>query len=143
MMQYAELIKGLPPHQRSKIYRARDSAENFAEGVWAGESKWSDAKGWHTPFNDRGAATGFVYFVRTGSFVKIGFTSQNPYARMASLQTGCPIKLKMVGYVFADQELERNLHDELQAYRKEGEWFSLDSFEVRKAVRCVLNQDAR
>jgi hypothetical protein len=69
--------------------------------------------------------TGIVYFIRAeeSKRVKIGFTSTDPSARLATLQTGSPERLRLVAAVPGSMELERNLHEMLSASRIHGEWF--------------------
>lgn len=68
---------------------------------------------------------GFVYFItrEPGDRVKIGFTTSNPHARRAALQTGCPDPLDLVAYVPATDEEERRLHETFRELRVQGEWF--------------------
>jgi hypothetical protein len=69
--------------------------------------------------------SGFVYFIACEPLgaVKIGYTGGNPYARMASLQTGCPSPLKMLAFVPASLDDERRLHDSFAPLGIQGEWF--------------------
>lgn len=69
--------------------------------------------------------TGVVYFVRAeeSQRVKIGFTATEPAARVASLQTGSPERLRLVAAVPGSLELERALHELLRGSRIHGEWF--------------------
>lgn len=67
--------------------------------------------------------TGFVYIVQApGIGVKIGF-STNPVARLPGIQTGCPVKVHIVGLILGDRLLEKMLHQRLANYRLSGEWF--------------------
>lgn len=68
---------------------------------------------------------GKIYFIgcaETGR-VKIGFTRGNPYARLASLQTGAPTKLHMMAWMRGSFEDERAIHEQFAASRIRGEWF--------------------
>lgn len=82
--------------------------------------------------------TGVVYFARAEESrrVKIGFTATEPSARLASLQTGSPERLRLVAVVPGSIELERCLHDLLRASRLHGEWFD-DTIEVRALLAGV------
>lgn len=69
---------------------------------------------------------GWIYFILADgaeSFVKIGFSSFCPWARMAGLETGCPLKLKIIGLVRGNQRLEREYHAAFSSLHHRGEWF--------------------
>jgi Meiotically up-regulated gene 113 len=69
-----------------------------------------------------------IYFIgsRTGH-IKIGYTgSDSPADRLASLQTGNPTKLEILGQCPGDQGLERQLHQQFRDLRTTGEWFRSD-----------------
>ncbi|WP_324695475.1 GIY-YIG nuclease family protein [Novosphingobium sp. RL4] len=71
---------------------------------------------------------GHIYLLGTAEplAVKIGFTKQDPRVRLKQLQTGNPMKLKLLGWFPGTQREERGLHESLAAYRIGGEWFRLD-----------------
>lgn len=85
------------------------------------------------PLGDRryGAKRGgFVYFIgpeallcRSDPKVKIGFTTGSPFARLRSLQTGCPEFLDVWAFIAGTQELEAALHRTFDNLRSHGEWF--------------------
>jgi len=64
-------------------------------------------------------------------YVKVG-VSRSPEARLASIQTGCPIRIvagkaiKCTARVIA-VAMEASMHEELAAYRCSGEWFRFDA----------------
>lgn len=84
---------------------------------------------------------GYVYFIAPeallhrpkhdqGRVVKIGFTKSHPSARLAKLQTGCPLPLKLWAYTPGTVELEQALHRTFADLRHLGEWFyALDKLE--------------
>jgi hypothetical protein len=117
-------------------------ADNFIRGVCIGERSWSDVAVYEA--GAYGTATGFVYFIGIGdpyvSHVKVGFTRKNPIARMAGLQTGCPFKMRMLGYVFGNEAMEAELHDVLGADRTEGEWFEYSEY-VARVIEGELNSE--
>src|SRR5690348_1623199 len=86
-------------------------ADNFVRGVEVGERSWHEIE--HYEAGVYGTATGFVYFIGIGdpylTHIKIGFTRKNPFTRMAGLQTGCPFKMRMLGYVFGNEAMEAEL----------------------------------
>ena len=68
------------------------------------------------------AVQGYVYFLRVGERVKIGF-SRRPNARLSTLMTGLPGKLDSFVCVRGSRQDEQALHQRLAAYRQNGEWF--------------------
>jgi hypothetical protein len=42
---------------------------------------------------------------------------------LSALQTGSPLKLKVIGYVDGDKDLEKALHSEFSDKKIQGEWF--------------------
>lgn len=66
----------------------------------------------------------YVYVIRAGedSPIKVGL-AKDVQARMATLQTGNPRKLRVLYVLPGDLELEWQLHNRLQGQRLVGEWF--------------------
>lgn len=76
----------------------------------------------------------YVYIVHClgTDYYKIGISTIPPLARLANLQTGCPMNLSMI-HVFANlgaAELEREIHARLRQFRMRGEWFKLSKSEL-------------
>jgi hypothetical protein len=68
---------------------------------------------------------GFVYFIGRADgegLVKIGY-SDDPQGRLGQLQTGSPVELALIDTVPGSLEREAELHAELAASRRHGEWF--------------------
>lgn len=66
----------------------------------------------------------WVYFIEgegTG-MIKIG-VAENPYRRLAYLQIGSPVILRMLATVRGDASIEAELHDRFGESRAHGEWF--------------------
>lgn len=109
-----------------------EAAMGLLQGVREGRRRWSDISRVETVY---GTATGFVYFIAIGqpyiTHVKVGYTSKSPFVRMASLQTGCPFKMRLLGFCFGCERMEREIHDVLRDYRVEGEWFAWDDYPMR------------
>ena len=61
---------------------------------------------------------------KTG-MIKIG-RSKNPQKRLKQLQTGNPNKLKLIASFKGEGWKEKIVHERLDRYRLEGEWFSYD-----------------
>jgi hypothetical protein len=108
-------------------------ADNFVRGVQVGARSWTEIRDYEAGVY--GTATGFVYFIGIGdpylTHVKVGYTSKNPAARMASLQTGCPFKMRLLGFVFGNEAMEAELHDVLSHQNSSGEWFIYSDYVAR------------
>jgi hypothetical protein len=68
-------------------------------------------------------SVGYVYFLRMGPSVKIGF-SKKPWARIADLRTGFSRDFDSIVCVKGTMADERAIHRRFQAHRITGEWFS-------------------
>lgn len=68
-----------------------------------------------------------VYFLTTEKqeSIKIGF-SNDPYKRLATLQTSHPDKLYYLRILEGDISIEKNLHNKFKHLRINGEWFLYD-----------------
>lgn len=68
-----------------------------------------------------------VYFIATSClrFVKVGVAA-DPHARLAALQTGCPVPLRLIGEILGGRAEERSLHTLFRAHRAHGEWFRVE-----------------
>lgn len=64
-----------------------------------------------------------VYFLRAGEFIKIGKATGSPQSRVASLKTGCPFPIDVIGFVAGGYDEERGLHRRFGHLRAHGEWF--------------------
>lgn len=65
---------------------------------------------------------GFVYFVRAGDFIKIGF-AVDVQRRIASLQTGSPMPLTLLATTPGTLDSERAYHKRFDELWERGEWF--------------------
>ncbi len=86
------------------------------------------------------SAPRFVYFIRSGEFVKIGI-SDDPTDRMAELQVGNPVTLALEASVqtltpWLDEDV---LHDRFDSKRVRGEWFRLSTATVMAVVKELNN----
>lgn len=64
-----------------------------------------------------------IYFVKAwNKFIKIG-TSLNLDARVASLQTGSPVELRVAAILEGSFQTEKGLHKLFDHLRYNGEWF--------------------
>lgn len=73
---------------------------------------------------------GWVYVVRAGDAVKIGFTSGCPHKRVRDLQTGSAVRLRLIGLKRTTKAEEREFHQMLDGYRMHGEWFDVNGLPV-------------
>lgn len=64
----------------------------------------------------------YVYFIEAGDLVKIGVT-KDVTKRLASLQTGSPARLNMIGFIPGTDKEEKELHRKFSSHRSHGEWF--------------------
>ena len=69
----------------------------------------------------------YLYFIQSDftGMIKIG-RSKDPQKRLKQLQTGNPNKLKLIAEFKGEGWKEKILHERLEKYRLEGEWFSYD-----------------
>lgn len=72
---------------------------------------------------------GYVYVAKCEDRYKIGWT-QNPSRRMASLQTGNPFEIELVGFIPGSMSDEERFHDHFASKRCRGEWFLLDRDDI-------------
>lgn len=92
----------------------------------------------HSRDADRAPPAGFVYFIRSGDRVKIGFTTHDPRERLRELQTGNPTRLELLGAAWASMHAEQQLHRRYAAQRVGGEWFDLTDAHVTEAMGELL-----
>ena len=66
-----------------------------------------------------------IYFIQMGADgpVKIGHSTA-PARRLSSLQTGCPVQLRLLSVTDGDEAAERATHERFAGLRIRGEWFS-------------------
>jgi hypothetical protein len=69
-----------------------------------------------------------IYLIQSGEDgpVKIGITNADPMRRVAQLQTGNPIPLRLRASISGDASVERHLHSRFGQFRLNGEWFEPD-----------------
>lgn len=92
----------------------------------------------------------YVYAITAETYaVKFG-RSVRPRDRLSSLQTSCPLRLKVLGVVPGGCGLEGRIHGFLRQHRIRGEWFRINratlpfieafSDESRQAVESLLDR---
>ncbi len=84
-----------------------------------------------------------IYFIQAeNGHIKIGFTdADDAMIRLASLQTGSPVLLKLLATIPGTIEEEKDLHRRFGAHRLHGEWFKpvaeiLDIIPAKEALSC-------
>lgn len=71
-----------------------------------------------------GPEQGYVYFLRSRYFIKIGY-SNDPEYRIKTISTATPDDCELLFFVKGSLELERKLHEEFSACHYQKEWFFL------------------
>jgi hypothetical protein len=91
-----------------------------------GEMPLQEPSSWKMPpyLKDFGE-TGYVYFLRMGRSVKIGF-SRDVRKRMKAIQTACPEPTEVLKVIPGVVNTERYFHEHFAQYRMQGEWFRLE-----------------
>ena len=74
-----------------------------------------------------------IYFIRSGDFVKIGFSTNTQY-RMTHLQIANPHEPELLFEIEGDKLIENYIHLVLKGHHHRGEWFHLN-----EAVAYFLN----
>lgn len=71
------------------------------------------------------SGAGSVYFIQCGDRgpIKIGYTRNDPHARMKALQTSNPFTLYLRSTIQAGRHIEQQLHRMFSDGRMAGEWF--------------------
>lgn len=86
----------------------------------------------------------FIYFIRSGEFVKIGQSKQWK-TRLDQMQTGSPYTLVTLLVLVAGKSLERKLHERFRADHFRGEWFhmspTIGKFIKEHLSECVAKSD--
>jgi hypothetical protein len=82
----------------------------------------------------------FIYFVRSGEFVKIG-QSARWKVRLDQMQTGSPYTLVPMLVLIGEPTLEKKLHNRFRASHFRGEWFhmspAIGAFIKENLKNCV------
>ena len=89
---------------------------------------------------------GIIYVIQCGNlpYYKIGMTTSGVDSRLASLQTGSPLPLRVLftRTHYRPVECERFLHDKFKHVRMMGEWFRL-SFDELMDLAVILGHEHR
>lgn len=63
-----------------------------------------------------------VYFIQCGNRIKIG-KSNDPWKRLAALQTGNPDQLRLLAIAPGNEDFEQGVQEQFSEYRVNGEWY--------------------
>lgn len=85
--------------------------------------------------------TAYVYFIRSGAFVKIGY-SRDPQKRMRQLDRALATAPELVAIFEGTRSLEHQLHNHLLGHHARHEWFhwceEIQQIVERGIPDCVL-----
>jgi len=83
---------------------------------------------------------GYVYFIRDGEYMKIGY-STDVQQRMKSLITANPRDIELIAVFPGSTKTERELHSAFAYCRHRGEWFHIDPkmYDIINVVREQIN----
>lgn len=79
---------------------------------------------------------GFVYFLKTGRTVKIGF-SRDPFSRVRGMSTSLADNVNWMFALKGTRAQEKQLHVRFAAYHQKGEWFRMGE-PLERAIRRFL-----
>jgi len=65
----------------------------------------------------------YVYFIKAGDFIKIGYSEKSPERRLKEMQTASPLKLEIIVTLKGNRNKEKELHCKFRHLREQGEWF--------------------
>lgn len=84
----------------------------------------------------------WVYFIEAVGLerIKIG-KANNPEARLAGLQTGSPVPLRLLGKIPGGHALEKKLHGEFASLWMDGEWFHATK-ELRNYIHATCKVES-
>ena len=88
--------------------------------------------------------TSYIYFIQANGDgpIKIGTTRYNPTRRMVKIQCDCPWPVRLLGAIEGTVSQEKQIHEVLDRYRTQGEWFEPNSI-VLAAIETALNSGRR
>lgn len=80
-----------------------------------------------------------IYFIQAKQFVKIGY-SKSPRYRLQKLQTGNPVKLKLLATMPGNKQTEDGLHEAFKKQQYRGEWFRYDGL-LKACIMALRGND--
>ena len=85
--------------------------------------------------------SGFVCFIAAGPFVKVGY-SENPNARIKSIQTSNPYDVELIGVIRGGLSREAEVLRQLSHAHHRREWFHLTN-DVRDQINDLCRNVSR
>jgi hypothetical protein len=127
-----------PPPPEPKLPKPNKVLPDLAVAILAA----AKTKDTYAPMpNERPRGPGFVYFIRCGEYVKVGFT-KNPQERTKSLRSMTPYPTKMLKVIAGTMAGERAIHKVLAEYHHHFEWFRLEDT-LREAIALLPGRRPR
>jgi hypothetical protein len=71
------------------------------------------------------APVGYVYFIRSGNLVKIGF-SADVASRLTNIRVGCAMGARLVAAIPGTEDTETYFHKLFEGNKEHGEWFRIE-----------------
>lgn len=138
---YYQANRSGPRDSRGPVIRLPDdpSSQAFEEAVLAAGNTSSPVK---PRTFEKGA--GYVYFLVSGAYVKIGFTTK-PAGRLSALSTGLGAGVQAFVLVPGSRSMESDLHREFAGDRVRAEWFKATTKlmqRISSAAVGALTKDA-
>lgn len=113
---------GLEKHQFDALVTDGIFPKPIRRGVW--DRKQFDHYLEFSRLPTRAVDAGFVYFMKMGDYIKIGWSAW-PESRRASLQTSTPYDIIILGAFPGPQQSEGIVHRLFAMHRHKGEWFRI------------------
>lgn len=110
------------PHKRdfqNAVVTLRHLWRRYQERITEQEAALAEAQ------DDEAPASGFVYFIQCGAFVKIGYTA-DVASRFATIATSAPERPVLLHSFRGVRADERYLHSRFASLRSHREWFRLE-----------------
>jgi hypothetical protein len=113
----------------SRVFATEEEAEDFLRVIFRAKGRMTREELSQAYDNN------FVYFIRgeRGGPIKIGHAA-NPSERLKAMQTGSPVKLRIIGIVPGGIRKEAELHKQFGYLHAHNEWFR-SSKELLKWIR--------
>lgn len=88
---------------------------------------------------------GYIYLIHAenSTHYKIGFTSRDPFVRLKELQTGSSVPLTLIHFWKGSLANEHDIHNMLQQFRIQGEWFDLELGTLLEAMTYTRQEILR
>jgi Meiotically up-regulated gene 113 len=81
---------------------------------------------------------GMIYFIRTGEYVKIGYSTNVP-TRLSGIKTATPYDIELLGTCPGTRATEKSLHDRFARLHYRGEWFRFAALRSKRTKYDGVN----